>query len=1005
MRLPGKIACLLAALPLAAFVCIQTLPSRWFGETPAKRLFEEEKALHAEVLSRGGLEAVWTFDGPALRGWYASQEELPRNARPLAGPSWAGATSVPGRFGDARRFSGREDCHYWTGYGWRDHGQSFTVALWVKAAPFPVRQDLLATADAGLWGFRLDGDTLCFDIPLEEGGHWTLSAPFNRRGVWTHVAFASDMEAGESRLWVDGERVATGPWKEVLRRKIPFCFGVASWRKTRDPFRGELDETAVWNRALDDAEIRQVATSGKSLEQLYGSHRLRRAVRRERFSLRARAVLDRLRVKNWPRPAWGVPRPPALSLSLSDSAWRHLSRAHARARASCCLTGGIAKPVEAVLSFGGTTLRCEVGLFGAPTYYPDSARPSYSIWPAAGEKALPDGSPRWVLSPPESCGWTELLAASRVADLTGLPVAAPCSLVRLRSNGLDRGVYLLRNFEKSGAVAGLETPCNRYLPPERTTGCEREWVEPAVPSRTVAAAVRTFLSPEEKSRLDDELERTARALAEDVWSPVPRTERRREIRNHLGMFHALPPGPAPAEDALLDETLLAGGNASPWRVVSDLPFPAVSGKIPPGAALSFRSLAPEWIDDAGRVQARPDRFPAAVPVEARYRDPSGAEKTALLKFRIMPGTFPLPAVFVWAGVPAAKLKREDAVVEFYAAGPVSNAPAWTLSASASTRGGFQFRGNSSFVAPGPRRIFGIKLDRPHGLFPGNPTRVLQMINNGTDPLKIANPMAFDLFREFPVPGGPPRAAPRVFHAELFMNGRYAGFQEFAERPDEDLPGVGDPVFHRLATISPRIPPIKPTRPTPREGDFSGPLEQAEALFAEPFSPSWPARVETLLDLDNFIDFQLLSNLFGNINGDPKHFLFDDIAAFDRSRGKFFYVPWDFDMTLRSSDSWLENDSDRRLWKDFPGYRERMAARWRELRAGCLAPERLRRQAESRLEAIAPALWTDWLFWNSPEDGNPDQWIPDMFAKKLHLLENRASSLDARFAAPAPAPPP
>lgn len=1005
MRLTGKIAGASGLLLLAAFILIQTLPSRWFSETPAKNLFEAEKALHASVLSRGGLEAVWTFDGPLLRGWYAAQPDLPPDERDPAGPSWPGTTSVPGRFGDARRFSGREDCHYWTGYGWRDRGQSFTAALWVKAAPFPVRQDLLATADAGLWGFRLDGDKLCFDVPLEEGGSWTLSAPFNRRGKWTHVAFASDMDAGESRLWIDGQRVATGPWHELLMRRIPFCFGVASWKKNRDPFRGELDEAAVWNRALDDAEIRQVALSGKSLEKLYGPRRLRREVRRARLVLRTRAVLDRFRFKNWPRPAWGTPRPPTVSLSLSDGAWRHLSRAHARAKASGCLTPGTAKPVDAILSADGQTLHCQVGLFGAPTCFPDSARPSYSVWPAEGETSLPGGSPRWVLSPPESCGWTELLAGAKVAELTGLPVAAPCSLVRLRSNGLDRGLYLLRNFAKSGAVAGLETACNRYLQPERTANHERFWVAPDVPSRTVSAAVRTFLSREEKDRLDEELERAGRAMAEDPWSPVPRTERRKRLRGHLDMFRSLPPGPAPAGDALLDETLLAGSNASPWRVVADLPFAAAGAKIPPGASLSFRSLSPEWLDDAGRVLKRPDRFPAAVAVEARYRDPAGAEKTALLRFRVMPGTFPVPAVFVWAGVPATKLKREDAVVEFYGAGPVSNTPDWALTATTATRGGFQFRGNSSFVAPGPRRIFGIKLDRPHGLFPGNPTRVLQMINAGTDPLKIANPMAFDLFREFPVPGGPPRAAPRVFHAELFMNGRYAGFQEFAERPDEDLPGVGDPVFHRLATISPRIPEIKPTRPAPREGDFSAPLEQAEALFAEPFSPSWPARVEALLDLDNFIDFQLLSNLFGNINGAPKHFLFDDIAAFDRSRGKFFYVPWDFDMTLRSGDSWIETDSDRRLWKDFPGYGERMAARWRELRAGCLAPERLRRQAESRLEAIAPALWTDWLFWNSPEDGNPDQWIPDVFAKKLRYLESRASALDARFGAPTPTAPP
>lgn len=1003
MRLLVKLAWALAAVPLAALIWLQTLSPRWFYEKPAEKLYEAETKLHEDVLARGGLEAVWTFDGGAMRGWYAGHLEAAPGERDPIGPSWPGTTSVPGRFGDARRFGGREDCHYRTGYTWKNRGQNFTAALWVKAAIFPERQDLLATTDAGQWGFRLDGDQLCFDVPLASGGTWTLSCPFNRRRTWTHVAFAADMEAGETRLWVDGERMATGPWQEMLLRDVPFCFGVVSTRKVRNPFRGELDDAGVWNRALGDDEIRKLATGGKSLEQFYGERSLLRRARKARVRLRTREILGRLRFDNWPWPTWGRPRYPTLTVSLSDGAWRHLSRGHARARASGCLPFGAAKPVDAILSIDGQTVRCKVGLFGAPTYYPDSLRPSYSLWPADGEDALPDGSPRWVASPPESCGWTEPLAGAWVAEETGLPVAARCRLVRFRSNGLDRGLYLLRDFSRSGGVAGLEPPCNKYLHPERTSGFERFWVDPDAASRTICGALRTFVSGDAKRRMEEELEQAGRAMKSDIWSPIPRKKRSRAIKQHLEAFKALPVGPAPAPEAMIDESLLTGENVSAWRVVSDLPLAAARTHIPEGATLEFRSLDPEWLDDDGRILTRPERCPVEVSVEARYSEASGQENTTVLRFRIMPDTYPVPAVSVWAGVPATKLKREDAVVEYFGAGTTKNEPEWAKSASLATRGGLQFRGNSSFIAPSLRRLFGIKLDTPHGLFPGSLTRSLQMINVGIDPIRIANPMAFDLFREFPTHGGWTNLAPRVFHAELFMNGRYVGLQEFAERVDDDLPGMGDAIFYRYETVPPREPDIKPTRPGPREGDFSGPLKAAKALFDEEMSPTWAPRVEEMLNLENFIDFQLLSNLFGNLNGRPKHWIFDEIAVFDKTRGKFFYVPWDFDLTLRETTSWVQTDSDRRLWKDFPDYEARVAARWRELRAGCLAPERLRRIAEDWLEKLEPALLSDWPVWHSPENGPPAKRIAELFDAKLTCLETRARALDERFAMPDNAP--
>ena len=995
-------AAALGAAVLAAAAAPQVLPPEWFFDTPSRLLREAEAAFHGELLARNGMEALWTFDGPGLRGWYPdASEPIPAGGADPMHPSFPGTVLVPGRHGGARRFSGREESFFRTERVWEMSPQGFSVALWIRPKPLPRRQDVLATGDAGVWGLRLDGDRLCFDVTTSNGLR-TVSCPFDRsRAGWTHVAFVSDPGARALRLYADGRLCAEEPGGGLSPAKWSLAFGAASWRKVRDPLRADLDDAAVWNRPLPADEIRRIAESPASLAELLGD---RGGLLRLRFARIRAAVLPRLgrlRLRDLPRPLPRSDEPALCSLRISDSAWRHLSRGHARARASGCLTEGAATLRDAFLSIGGETVRCRLSLFGAPSFYPDSERPSYSVLPAEPGGTLPGGALRLVLSPPESCGWLGPLAAAFVAEETGLPVAPGCVPVRLRANGLDRGVYLLRDFSRCGGVAASERPPDWLEREGRharfVTKAERDWVAPFQPSRTVAGAVRTWLSPEGRARVERRLAAAAGLVAADFRSPVPRPVRKRYARASVDLFRLLAPGPAPAAEAMVDATLFAGANVSPFRVVSDLPLAEAATKVPAGASLSFRSLAPEWIDDGGRVLRRPADAPVLVPFEASYRDPAGAVRVFPMEFRLMPESLGVPALSVWSGLVADKLRREDAVAFLHAAGPVRNEPDRVLSATAGTRGGLRFRGNSSFL-DGRKRPLGLKTDLPHGVFPGSPTRALPMIDVRTDRLLLANALAFGLYRDFPRAGGPTNAAPRVVRAEVFLNGRYFGLQEFAERVDEDLLGApeGDFVFYRYESVRPRDPDIKPVRPAPRDGDFAAPLAAAKALFAEPASPEWAEKVARTVDLDGFADFSILSNLFGNLNGGEKHWVFDEVAVFDRAHERFFYVPWDFDLTLRDAAKWIETDSDRRLLRDLPGYRERLAARWRELRAGVLAPDSLRARALALVDEIAPVLPFERRKWDGVplEDAAAD--LERLRAEKIGCLEARAAMLDRRF---------
>ena len=82
----------------------------------------------------------------------------------------------------------------------------------------------------------------------------------------------------------------------------------------------------------------------------------------------------------------------------------------------------------------------------------------------------------------------------------------------------------------------------------------------------------------------------------------------------------------------------------------------------------------------------------------------------------------------------------------------------------------------------------------------------------------------------------------------------------------------------------------------------------------------------------------------------------------RSDGRWLVLPWDYDKTFLSGknrDVYLSNSLYERCRRLVPGFRDRLAARWTELRAGPLSDEALDRWIDEKSSFLAPFMDEDF----------------------------------------------
>jgi hypothetical protein len=942
----------LAAAGVAATWCSAEKELAWFQE----RTGAARRRLVDELVEGHGVRFYAPLDGRVPADLVSG--------RPLEG---TGAESVSGVFGGARRFDGRRGETLvagtvpWAGFARR----GFTLSFWARfheGEGTGGERRLVWDRDGRTGvGLRLVDGRLEASVGDAEALR-VLSAPAPSAGRFAHIAFA--VGGDRAALYVDGKECdACGVVPPFAFRTHHVAFGTDG----HFPPSMDVDEWAVWRRPLDAGEVARLAAARKPLPALLEPELAARLHRREKRAECFRTLVGTVGAirPGSATPAVFNPAFPVLELRLSGDDRRHFRKAHLEAVASGFRTkrGKRVRMVQA--SFGGKTERVAAWLDETVPVFRVSPRPSFVLASEGG--LFGDGSGLVRLFPPEQWGERRPDAAKPLPLDTSL-------LVRLHLDGDFLGLYCLAPFEMPG-------------PPWFAAGA-REMSRPdrlhfGTPSGVPCDGAG--MSGEERGAA---WERMLGLLGSDPGFPLLPPEARLLARRHEERREEWRlPDPAPVPETVL------GGNPAALYVTEDLDLAAA------GDGWVWRSSDPGTITPEGRVVRPEDGPPRFVELAAERPGGSGC----VCRFRVMPTETPLPALFLSFGRPLDKLGRTDFACFRIPAGK-DGVGEWL---SGGTGGGAKLRGNTSYVK-GRRRSINLKFDVPVSVpGVGEPVRHLLLLSGYADASRLRNALSFHAFRAMS-PEGVVRSVP-VSWAEVFVNGAYAGVWECCPRLQDVLSESLDAIYKARAPgglwtsveASAEVVDRVDRDGSGGGGDPYAPLRDLVRFVAESDKALFAAGAEGVFDLDELVDFFLIVNFTGNEDGRVTN-QFIGRRAED---GKWVLLPWDYDKTFLAglqgkgtNAGMIVSPLFQRLFHVVPGFRQRVARRWEELRAGALSDEAVDGWIAEHGAALAPCMEEDYrvvppLGWDGDFAGAVETLRAEA-GNRLELLDRLCGELAA-----------
>jgi len=318
----------------------------------------------------------------------------------------------------------------------------------------------------------------------------------------------------------------------------------------------------------------------------------------------------------------------------------------------------------------------------------------------------------------------------------------------------------------------------------------------------------------------------------------------------------------------------------------------------------------------------------------------------------------------------------------------------------------------------PKKSFALTLDNPAGWM-GLPPRRHWVLNAAyIDRSLMRHKLAYDLFRSLAAPQTPRHAAGSRF-VEVYFNGGYHGVHLLMERVDGQLLGLRPfnsnelhhaclykAVDHAADFGRAGNAGFEQREPEPERLAYWPPLQELTRFVSSAprekfFDPQ--AGVESLLDLDNAIDFHLLVLVTGNRDGITKNYLVarDAPASDTAPRPRFFFVPWDYDGTFGRDwnasrvgvEFWLTNHLFERLRQN-PEYRARFAARWRHCRDGPFSAKSIQGMMEANARTLGEAAGRNFQRWPLNRGPYPDRLtFEEDLAQMRTWIEARLQWLD------------
>lgn len=157
---------------------------------------------------------------------------------------------------------------------------ALTLSAWVRVKGLDREFNSLFMCDGFApgtihWLIRNDGVLGLTVFGQGSGDFQILASPpvltLDKFGMWLHLAVVLDGQARQIVQYVNGAPVS----RHALKLEPPFRLGpceLGNWNARSDPnpapllirnFSGSLDEFALFNRALTDAQVRELYTTGK----------------------------------------------------------------------------------------------------------------------------------------------------------------------------------------------------------------------------------------------------------------------------------------------------------------------------------------------------------------------------------------------------------------------------------------------------------------------------------------------------------------------------------------------------------------------------------------------------------------------------------------------------------------------------------------------------------------------------------------------------------------------
>jgi hypothetical protein len=197
-----------------------------------------------------------------------------------AGAEIGGLTLASGQVGMAYEFDGQSYIRF--GNAVNLDAKSFSVHLWYRnTAADDAEHTLLSKGvtgsgnpPSGGYALRLRQGQVDWAVS-DSGVALTAAAAEPARNVWHHVTGVLDRAECRLLLYVDGARVAETPFQSLgsIETNVRFAIGAVD-RNPGSPvvnqyFVGDLDEIAVFLRALDASEVERLHQRGLAQEPIF----------------------------------------------------------------------------------------------------------------------------------------------------------------------------------------------------------------------------------------------------------------------------------------------------------------------------------------------------------------------------------------------------------------------------------------------------------------------------------------------------------------------------------------------------------------------------------------------------------------------------------------------------------------------------------------------------------------------------------------------------------------